>query len=217
MAFAAFNGQSALLSTALLAYTFGLRHAVDADHIAAIDNVTRRLMHIGRSPLGAGFFFSLGHSTVVVGLTVAVAFAAATLSAHFERNVGSVVGDLLVPACHRQPVHPRPGASNFSCGSSRRAARRGKFGDPLGRWRFSRTVVSSALQAELRYPKDEPCNDSGSLITNIGNPVKFLFSGYRPMRGAHVAPRSSASVSSSTSFPLEAYVQKRASISIQNS
>jgi nickel/cobalt transporter (NiCoT) family protein len=93
-AFAAFQGQPALLSTALLAYTFGLRHAVDGDHIAAIDNVTRKLMQMGRSPLGAGVFFSLGHSTVVVGLTVAVAFAAAALTAHFDdlKEVGSIVG-----------------------------------------------------------------------------------------------------------------------------
>lgn len=60
-AFIAFHGQPVLLGTALLAYVFGLRHAVDADHIAAIDNVTRKLMQEGRSPLGAGLFFSLGH------------------------------------------------------------------------------------------------------------------------------------------------------------
>ena len=51
-----------LLGTALLAYSFGLRHAVDADHIAAIDNVTRKLMQQGQRPVGVGFFFSLGHS-----------------------------------------------------------------------------------------------------------------------------------------------------------
>src|SRR5712672_3039245 len=59
-----FRDYPVLLGTALLAYTFGLRHAVDADHIAAIDNVTRKLLQIDRSPLGAGLFFSLGHSTV---------------------------------------------------------------------------------------------------------------------------------------------------------
>ena len=55
-----------MVGTALLAYTFGLRHAVDADHIAAIDNVTRKLMQQGQRPVGVGFFFALGHSTVVV-------------------------------------------------------------------------------------------------------------------------------------------------------
>src|SRR6476646_7890178 len=56
----------ALFATAFLAYTFGLRHAVDADHIAAIDNVVRKLMQEGKRPVSVGFFFSLGHSTVVV-------------------------------------------------------------------------------------------------------------------------------------------------------
>src|SRR3954449_5278624 len=52
------------------AYTLGLRHAFDADHIAAIDNTTRKLMAEGRRPLSVGFFFSLGHSTVVFGLAL---------------------------------------------------------------------------------------------------------------------------------------------------
>jgi nickel/cobalt transporter (NiCoT) family protein len=93
-ALTAFHGQPALLGTALLAYTFGLRHAVDADHIAAIDNVTRKLLQIGRSPLGAGLFFSFGHSTVVVALTVAVAGAATMLTVRFDdlRGVGSLIG-----------------------------------------------------------------------------------------------------------------------------
>src|ERR1039458_5346264 len=65
-----------LLGTALLAYSFGLRHAVDADHIAAIDNVTRKLMQEGNRPVTVGFFFSLGHSTIVVLASVAVAATA---------------------------------------------------------------------------------------------------------------------------------------------
>lgn len=82
-AFIAFHGQPVLLGTALLAYVFGLRHAVDADHIAAIDNVTRKLMQEGRSPLGAGLFFSLGHSSVVIVMSAVVALTAASL-ARFE-------------------------------------------------------------------------------------------------------------------------------------
>jgi high-affinity nickel-transport protein len=57
-AFIALHDYPVLLGTALLAYTFGLRHAVDADHIAAIDNVTRKLMQDGQRPTGVGFFFS---------------------------------------------------------------------------------------------------------------------------------------------------------------
>lgn len=93
-AFAAFHGQPVLLGTALLAYTFGLRHAVDADHIAAIDNVTRKLLQERRNPLGVGLFFSLGHSTVVVATSVAVALAAATLTTRFSqmKALGSVIG-----------------------------------------------------------------------------------------------------------------------------
>jgi nickel/cobalt transporter (NiCoT) family protein len=69
-ALVALGSQPVLLGTALLAYTFGLRHAVDADHIAAIDNVTRKLMQQGQRPVGVGFFFSLGHSAVVVFMSI---------------------------------------------------------------------------------------------------------------------------------------------------
>ena len=78
-AWTAFAGRPALLGTALLAWTFGLRHAVDADHIAAIDNVVRKLMHEGRRPVLAGTWFSLGHSAVVVVACAAIAATAAGL------------------------------------------------------------------------------------------------------------------------------------------
>jgi high-affinity nickel-transport protein len=65
-AFVLFSGDSVKLGTALLAYSLGLRHAVDADHIAAIDNVTRKLIQDGKQPIGVGFFFALGHSTIVL-------------------------------------------------------------------------------------------------------------------------------------------------------
>jgi high-affinity nickel-transport protein len=78
------RGNAVLLGTALLAYTFGLRHAVDADHIAAIDNSTRKLMQLGQRPVGVGFFFSLGHSLVVLLLSIAVGFAAAEVSGRFD-------------------------------------------------------------------------------------------------------------------------------------
>ncbi|HEX4383154.1 MAG TPA: hypothetical protein VH083_09405, partial [Myxococcales bacterium] len=69
-----------LLGTALLAYGLGLRHAIDADHIAAIDNVTRKLMQEGKRPVAVGFFFSLGHSTVVVLASIAIAATALALN-----------------------------------------------------------------------------------------------------------------------------------------
>ena len=82
-----------LLPTALLAYTFGLRHAVDADHIAAIDNSTRKLMQDGQRPVAVGLFFSLGHSTIVVGLTVLIAISAGIISdiPRFQ-EIGSLIG-----------------------------------------------------------------------------------------------------------------------------
>ncbi len=64
------------IGVAITAYTLGMRHAFDADHIAAIDNTTRKLMNDGKRPMSVGFFFSLGHSTVVFGLGVALTIAA---------------------------------------------------------------------------------------------------------------------------------------------
>jgi high-affinity nickel-transport protein len=71
----------AFLAFAVAAYLLGLRHAVDADHIAAIDNVTRKLMQENKRPVGAGFFFSLGHSTVVVLIAGLVGLGATYISA----------------------------------------------------------------------------------------------------------------------------------------
>ena len=89
----AFRDYPVLLGTALLAYSFGLRHAVDADHIAAIDNVTRKLMADGKRPSFAGLYFSLGHSTVVVLASAAVALGAHVVSARSElKAMGSLVG-----------------------------------------------------------------------------------------------------------------------------
>ncbi|HEX4385186.1 MAG TPA: HoxN/HupN/NixA family nickel/cobalt transporter [Myxococcales bacterium] len=86
-----------LLGTALLAYGLGLRHAIDADHIAAIDNVTRKLMQDGQRPVGVGFFFSLGHSTVVVLASIAIAATALALNTKLAafRSVGGVIGTIV--------------------------------------------------------------------------------------------------------------------------
>jgi high-affinity nickel-transport protein len=84
----------ALTGLATLAYTFGLRHAFDADHIAAIDNTTRKLLQDGKRPLGTGFFFSLGHSTIVFSLTAGLAVAAGSLSSQIPtiQAYGSTIG-----------------------------------------------------------------------------------------------------------------------------
>jgi nickel/cobalt transporter (NiCoT) family protein len=92
-----FRDHPVLLGMALLAYTFGLRHAVDADHIAAIDNVTRKLMQDGSRPAAVGFFFSLGHSTIVVLATVGIAATATTFKDQIDNlhSVGGVIGTLV--------------------------------------------------------------------------------------------------------------------------
>ena len=92
-AFIAFHAHPLLLSTGLLAYGFGLRHAVDADHIAAIDNVTRKLMQDGQRPVTVGFFFALGHSAVVLLVAAAVAATAAALQSRVEawKDLGGVI------------------------------------------------------------------------------------------------------------------------------
>ena len=95
--FAAFHGYPLLLATGFIAYGFGLRHAVDADHIAAIDNVTRKLMQEGKRPIAVGFFFALGHSTVVIAAAMLIALTASTLQRRFPGLIeaGGAVGTLV--------------------------------------------------------------------------------------------------------------------------
>jgi nickel/cobalt transporter (NiCoT) family protein len=93
-AIVAFHNKPLFLGTALLAYTFGLRHAVDADHIAAIDNVTRKLMQEGKRSVSVGFFFALGHSTIVVLASLIVYLGASAVEKQIEivKEIGEVVG-----------------------------------------------------------------------------------------------------------------------------
>jgi nickel/cobalt transporter (NiCoT) family protein len=83
-----------LLGTAFLAYVLGLRHAVDADHIATIDNVVRKLMQEGKRPYAVGLFFSLGHSLSIALAVAAIAGAAFALQGRFAefKSIGSVIG-----------------------------------------------------------------------------------------------------------------------------
>jgi high-affinity nickel-transport protein len=95
-AIVAFHDSPALLGVALLIYGLGLRHAVDADHIAAIDNVTRKLMQAKQRPVGVGFFFAMGHSLIVFIVAAIVAVTASALSRFqgFE-NVGGTISTLV--------------------------------------------------------------------------------------------------------------------------
>jgi nickel/cobalt transporter (NiCoT) family protein len=83
-------GKAFGLGTGVLAYTLGMRHAFDADHIAAIDNTTRKLIGDGRRPLSVGFFFSLGHSSVVFLLALALNFGIKALNTQVH-NSGSAL------------------------------------------------------------------------------------------------------------------------------
>jgi high-affinity nickel-transport protein len=94
-AFVLFSGDSVKLGTAILAYSLGLRHAVDADHIAAIDNVTRKLIQDGKRPLTVGFFFALGHSTIVLIAAGIIAFTVGAL-ARFQNF--SQIGGMIATA-----------------------------------------------------------------------------------------------------------------------
>ena len=90
----ALSGRPTLLGTALLAYVLGLRHAVDADHIATIDNVVRKLMQEGKRPFAVGLFFALGHSLSIGVAVAAIAAAAFALQGRFLelKSIGSIVG-----------------------------------------------------------------------------------------------------------------------------
>jgi high-affinity nickel-transport protein len=93
LALGAFWSYPTILSLCPLAYGLGLRHAVDADHIAAIDNVTRKLMQQGKRPVAVGFFFSLGHSTIVMFMCFLVALGTGFMKTipRFQ-EVGSLIG-----------------------------------------------------------------------------------------------------------------------------
>ena len=99
-ALVSFHHSTALMAASLLAWCYGLRHAVDADHIAAIDNVTRKMMQQGKRPFGIGAWFSLGHSSIVVLASVAIAATAAAFQSDMDwfHDVGGVIGTA-VSAC----------------------------------------------------------------------------------------------------------------------
>ena len=132
------------LGTGVMAYTLGMRHAFDADHIAAIDNTTRKLMADGKRPLSVGFFFSLGHSTIVVTLTLLLALRPArgrrgavrrlVRAAHLrraDRHAG--LRRLPLPARPDQPGdpgrHPQ-GVPQHAAGSLRRGGAGGAAQQP---------------------------------------------------------------------------------------
>lgn len=94
LAWRVFGHSGALMAASLLAWGYGLRHAVDADHIAAIDNVTRKMMQQGKRPFGVGVWFSLGHSSIVVLASAAIAATATAFQQKMGwfHETGSLIG-----------------------------------------------------------------------------------------------------------------------------
>ncbi|MDA8364757.1 MAG: HoxN/HupN/NixA family nickel/cobalt transporter [Gammaproteobacteria bacterium] len=92
-----FHGNPVLLGTAVLAYSFGMRHAFDADHIAAIDNVTRKLMQNNKRPVTTGLYFSLGHSLVLMIATAAICMTLSSINGRFTsfNDKAGIIGTIV--------------------------------------------------------------------------------------------------------------------------
>jgi len=121
----ALAGRPTLLGTALLAYVLGLRHAVDADHIATIDNVVRKLMQDGKRPFAVGLFFSLGHSLSIALAVAVIAATAFALHGRFQefRAFGSVIGTgASAFSCSPSPSSISSSCAEFGKATARRAA-----------------------------------------------------------------------------------------------
>src|SRR2546428_769518 len=116
-----------------LAYTFGLRHAFDADHISAIDNTTRKLLQEGKKPLGVGFFFSLGHSTVVFLIALGLGFAPASEVSLLAISAGAAAQHLPIYAVLSLPLI-------FAAGMSLMDTADGAFMARAYEWAFSNPI-----------------------------------------------------------------------------
>jgi len=143
----AFGRSPLLLGLALLAYGLGIRHAFDADHIAAIDNVTRKLMHEGKRPVCVGLFFALGHSTVVLLLGLLVALTTPLVAARYFgfADLGGVIGTSISSAFLFAVA-----TANIVVGILvYRAMRALRSGATLARQDFERGVASGGLLSRI--------------------------------------------------------------------
>ena len=161
----------------ITAYTLGMRHAFDADHIAAIDNTTRKLMTDGQRPLSVGFFFSLGHSTIVFVLASLFASACAGSAATVaERRLDAAQGDRAdrpdaspARSCsHRdpQPGHPVRHREGLPADAPRRATTRQELEHQLNSRglmnRFYGRATRAVKQAVADVPARACCSASAS-------------------------------------------------------
>ena len=164
----AFQDYPLQLGTAFLAYTFGLRHAVDADHIAAIDNVTRKLMQEGKRPAAVGFFFSLGHSTVVWLGTIIIALAAAAFRDQLDtfRSIGGVAGTLVSASF----LFAIAIANIFILAATYRTFRKVKAGQPYAEEDLDMLLAGGGIVARLFRPLFRSISRSWHMY-----PLGFLF------------------------------------------
>ena len=145
LAWRAFQGHPVLMGAALLAYMLGLRHAFDADHIAAIDNTVRKLRHEGRAPISAGLFFALGHSSVVLCASAAVALWAWHDGGSAWRQWGGVVGTV-VSGVFLLGI----GAANLLVARGLwHALARARRGEPVGEEEVAQMLAGRGLLARL--------------------------------------------------------------------
>jgi len=167
-AFVALAGRPALLGTAFLAYVLGLRHAVDADHIAAIDNVVRKLMQEGKRPISAGLFFSLGHSLVVTIAVAVIVGAAFALHGHLHpfKAVGAIIGTgtsafflLTVAAINLVILH-----------GVWRSFRRARRGEPVAEHELDHLLSGRGFLARIFRPLFRIVSRSWQMF-----PIGFLF------------------------------------------
>jgi high-affinity nickel-transport protein len=164
----ALAGRPTLLGTAFLAYVLGLRHAVDADHIAAIDNVVRKLMQEGKRPLSVGLFFSLGHSLSIALATAAIAATAFALQGRFAdfKAIGSVIGTgasafFLLAIAATNLIILRGVWKSF---------RRARRGEPVAEQELNLLLSGRGLLARLFRPLFRMVSRSWQMF-----PVGFLF------------------------------------------
>ena len=149
-AIACFHRSPFLLGTAFLAYSLGLRHAVDADHIAAIDNTTRKLMQEGKRPVSIGLMFSLGHSTIVIVGSLLIAETAAAMQHRVAsvRTFASLIGTTVSIAF----LFFIAAANASSLGSSWRSFRRLKRGESCQKNDLDLLVAGRGLLSRMILP-----------------------------------------------------------------
>ncbi len=163
-----FYKHAALVALAATAYVFGLRHALDADHIAAIDGVTRRLLSAGKKRVSVGLMFSLGHSTVVVGLSLLLIVSVSRVSHSLSGllKFGTVFGGVVSAAL----LLAVGGANFWGLYHSWRQAKMWRDGEQTGNNQQVETNLSGGLLTPLLGPVLKLVDNNWKMFT-----VGFLF------------------------------------------